>query len=71
MRTLRPVRPKCRGGKQNGTADLALVRRLLQGRENAGRGQIPIVRLRRLGGEVPERDGNLFAERIERGDQAL
>ena len=31
---LAAVRPKCRGGKQNGAADLALVRRLLQGREN-------------------------------------
>ena len=31
MRALRTVRPKCRRGKQNGAAGLALIRRLLQG----------------------------------------
>ena len=71
MRALRTVRPEHRGGKQNGAAGVAGVRRLLQRAEQTGRRQIAVVGLRRLGGKVPERDRHLLAKRIERGDEPL
>src|SRR6476619_119733 len=71
MGALRTVRTEHRGGKQNGAAGVAGVRRLLQRAEQTGRRQVAVVGLRGFGGKVPERDRHLLAKRVERGDQPL
>ena len=71
MGALRAVGPNAAAASSIVRPVSPCVRRLLQRGEHAGRRQIAVVRLRRLGGKVPERDRHLFAERIEHRDQAL
>ena len=71
MGALRAVRTERASRKQDRPPYVAGIGRRLQGGEDTGRRQISVVRLRCLGGKIPERDRHLFAQRIEHRDEPL
>ena len=71
MSALWTVWPKRGRGQQDGKPELAFVRGLFQAGEHAGLRQISALWLGSLAGEVPERDGDVLAKRIEHRNQPL